>query len=641
MPERASCPTCDREGELARCGRCGAFACTACVRATHCPRCAFEVVQEVVAGRRISADPGDAKVTYLLLSSSDAAIRIGADGIALRGRTSNYVGRFHGSSAPAVMGHLMDRAGLARITEPVVAAMRSAPIWIIERKTSLGQMESGWATEPPPAGWSANSTMVPPDCCAWFLPGPDEIQILLRQQPELPPSPQAIPREGPFAAVPIPTWSSAQWQFRDEEPPRRCPHCQRVAARYRVIANGFLVCLGCGRSFEMESVRPAARPRDADLRTIYALRDRRDEAATRALVDFFDGGDELVRFTAAQALAGREVPPDLRARVAAVIFGEELDREPMRAHWPLRCAARALLDQPAARAFSEAAPLLQITSSSSRYARVRAEVLLGAVEDRLVRCASLAATGSAELGRCLPDARFRAIAADVARADPSLSPVATMVIDGFRHFAGEDVSPIARHVGLGEGDDKPFPFLVAGFVVATRAQQEAITVALEPLARGAPEGLCWFEHQYGGYSCLQATLVGYGVVLPDDPSTSAAIAAVAETWNFTHGEPMTPPDLVEWSNRLGAVLQPEGVMTGAEALLVSHPCAPLGVLAGLEVLCFGKALAPWHSYVDLGVRQEVGRCGVYTEAHEGVLLRLGAALGLGRPSVALLWGNSD
>jgi hypothetical protein len=257
-PERARCPTCRGEGEAARCGRCEAPICAWCTRPTHCPRCAFAVVREVLGGRRVSAGPGDAKVTHLLLGSSDADIRIHADGFERRCRRGARVDRYIPSTGPAVVGHLMDRAGLLRITEPTVTTMRSAPIRVLRNEAIQGPGGLAWSAEGPPAGWSTLHEMTPPDYCAWFIPGPDEIRILLREQRELRPAPQMIPPDGPLAAIPLPPWSRAEWEYRDDDPPRRCPHCERVAARYRVLAIDTLVCLGCGRSFEVESGSTAA-----------------------------------------------------------------------------------------------------------------------------------------------------------------------------------------------------------------------------------------------------------------------------------------------------------------------------------------------------------------------------------------------
>ena len=74
---------------------------------------------------------------------------------------------------------------------------------------------------------------------------------------------------------------------------------------------------------------------------------------------------------------------------------------------------------------------------------------------------------------------------------------------------------------------------------------------------------------------------------------------------------------------------------------MSHPCAPIQTLAGRDVLGFGYEGEPWRSYVNVSFEPDITRCGPYGEDHERVLTRLGEALGLGRPRVALLWGSSD
>jgi hypothetical protein len=75
--------------------------------------------------------------------------------------------------------------------------------------------------------------------------------------------------------------------------------------------------------------------------------------------------------------------------------------------------------------------------------------------------------------------------------------------------------------------------------------------------------------------------------------------------------------------------------------MVRPPCAPIRTLAGRGVLGFGYEGAPWRGYIDVGFEPDITRLGAYGDDHERVLVRIGEALGLGRPRVALLWGNSD
>ncbi len=376
-------------------------------------------------------------------------------------------------------------------------------------------------------------------------------------------------------------------------------------------------------------------PRHLDYQHRISLEGRTDEAATRELVDFFLDGDPGTRLEIARALARRVLPVDVRSRVAALILDDSLEGAESFVRWPLAIAAQALLDQPAEEAFALAEPLLHVNASSRPFDRWRAEVLVGAVEQALADRSALVDK------TVVVDPRFRSLCEQLQRNDPSLANVAAQAIDGFRHFDGEDVEPVARTVSLGEDDDPPFPFLIAGFPVETWEQRKEINAVLCTLARGRPPGLAWFEHQYGGLACLQAQILGYGVVAPDAPPFAGVLAALSEAWWETRGESMTPPDLYAWSGRLAGLLPPEGAESGAEALLVSGPCAPIQTLGGYEVLGFGYKGAPWRSYVDAGFEPDITRRGPYGDAHERMLLHMGEALGLGRPRVVLLWGNSD
>lgn len=247
---RELCPGCASEAESIRCARCRATVCVWCSRQAFCPLCAFDVVQEVLVGKRVPAGPGDAKLTHLFLDFPASDIRIDARGIERRRLRASQPDRYYRDSGPIAVGHLMDRAGLTRVTEPIVATIRSAPIWLVQDPAGRGPMKgSAWSTEAPPTGWSSIK-QTPSDHCGWFIPGPDALHILLRAQPELPPAPQPIPTGGPFAAVPLPPWSPEPPRFRDENPPRPCPHCQQSATRFREIGDS-LICLTCSRSFPL------------------------------------------------------------------------------------------------------------------------------------------------------------------------------------------------------------------------------------------------------------------------------------------------------------------------------------------------------------------------------------------------------
>lgn len=216
---------------------------------TDVPR-AFDLLLDVLRGKRVPPGPADAKLTYLLLSYPASDIHIDARRIVRR--RAEMVrpklcawDRYGLDSAPVAVGHLLDRAGLSCITEPVVVALSSAPIWALQKDGPPSTMEYAWSVEPPPAGWSTVQVVHPPSHCAWFNPGPTALDILLRAQPELPSAPRPIPTEGPFA----PPRPLHEPHYLDAEPPRQCPHCQQFATRFRDTGDR-LVCLACGLSFE-------------------------------------------------------------------------------------------------------------------------------------------------------------------------------------------------------------------------------------------------------------------------------------------------------------------------------------------------------------------------------------------------------
>jgi hypothetical protein len=376
-------------------------------------------------------------------------------------------------------------------------------------------------------------------------------------------------------------------------------------------------------------------PRRLEYQHRLSLETRPDEAATRELVDFFVDGDDGTRREVARALAKRTLPDDVRARVAALILDDTFDGAEGVNRWGLTVAAQALLALPVEEAFALAEPLLDVTASSRSFDLQRAETIVIALEALL----ALWSTQADEVW--FVDHSFRRLCEQIRQDDSWLAHMAAQAIDGFRHFDGEAVEPIARNVSLGEDGDPPFPFLVAGFPVETLAQRTEIETALGAVARGRPPGLAWFHHQYGGYACLQERILGYGVVPPAGAPFAEVLAALSETCMGSFGDPMTEPELLVWSGRLAGILPPEGAARGAEALLVSPPCAPIHTLAGRDVLGFGYEGAPWRRDIDMGFEPDLRPVGPYQDDHERVLVSVGEALGLGRPRVALLWGNSD
>jgi hypothetical protein len=162
----------------------------------------------------------------ILLGEAD--IKFDTGGIELL--WANRRGPFHYFAvlAPFVVGELLDRASLARVGGPTVAALRKAPIPSFEPAPDVV------------------------DLCAWFVPNAGALRILLRRQAELPVAPQPIPSNGSFRLPeplpPLPPWMPSPPKFREMSAPRACPHCQTAATRFRHVGDA-LICLACGRSF--------------------------------------------------------------------------------------------------------------------------------------------------------------------------------------------------------------------------------------------------------------------------------------------------------------------------------------------------------------------------------------------------------
>lgn len=378
---------------------------------------------------------------------------------------------------------------------------------------------------------------------------------------------------------------------------------------------------------------------DSPFSTVAALRGSSDETATRALVALLEHDQPSVRLEAARAIFPRPLPNDVRAQVAAYLrfapkgMAPEIDEQLLR--WVYACAAKAALEQPQERAFAEIAPLLEANAAGRTAGRVRTEKILVQLEEKLSSCWK---TGVRQHDGAFPDPRFVAIAEwiHVNSTEESLRCMARLVIDGFRFLEGSATEPVFKHVELGGDADAPFPFFIAGFV----APREDASASVER-DRLAPAGLCCFEHQFGGLSCLHESLLGYGVAIPPNLQSSEPLRRLRQALFESLGEPMTEAELKQYRDALGGPAPFPELERGNEALLVSQECEPMETLRDARVLSFGCANAPWRPRVDLSVDPDVSTGGPFTEAHAAALSRLGEALGLGRPRIAYLWGNSD
>lgn len=358
-----------------------------------------------------------------------------------------------------------------------------------------------------------------------------------------------------------------------------------------------------------------AENRASTFEAIRKLHRRSDEDATRALVTLLEDEDEAIALEAARAVHPRSVPPDLRARVGALLAATPAEYHLTR--WLYSCAAKAVLEEPPERAFATLAPLLEEHALETNAGRIRAEKILGEIEEKL------ASSWRAKAAR-VPDYRFLAVCESLSTraSTEELRDLASFVRGAFLVLEGRAPTPSPRNVELGEGDNPPFPFFVAGFPLPNGTAPR--------IAESIP-GLFLFGHQYGGHACRQDAFLGFAVAPPSAIIASDSLRRLREASFGSRGDSFTESELDDWHEALRGFPPFE---RGAEALLVSHECEPLAALRGFDVLAFG---APWRTDIDLTVTPDVTTTGVYGDAHDAALL----ALGLGRPRIVYLWGNSD
>lgn len=191
-------------------------------------------------------------------------------------------------------------------------------------------------------------------------------------------------------------------------------------------------------------------------------------------------------------------------------------------------------------------------------------------------------------------------------------------------------------VELDEGETPPFPFLIAGFIVDEPVGREILLAAFERRIATMPPGVSEYRHQYDGHACKQASLVGYGVDVPDDPAVRAGIQRIISTWGKVGGHTITGG--LGTSEVLRTML-PGGSGVGHEALLRSAKGAPISCLRGRPIV---RPIpeAPGDRKVEILSSEQVTLEGSYSDEHERVLQEVGAEVGA-TPIVALLWGNSD
>jgi hypothetical protein len=224
------------------------------------------------------------------------------------------------------------------------------------------------------------------------------------------------------------------------------------------------------------------------------------------------------------------------------------------------------------------------------------------------------------------DARWGEVARALSTRTDDAGLEARLIADGLDWFRGV-LAPYPRQIDLGEGEDPPFPLLIVGW------DDPGLSICLDALP-GEPVHA--FDHQYGGYACLQARIIG--VPLPLLEGQGDAIARLAAAWWETSGNAMSAPDLLEWSTALGMDLE-----AGCEALLTGRPPPHLGNFYGRPCLRLRARRAGWHRHLEIcGPRDVLVDEGVpFLDEQAARLLSLGERLGLGPPRPFILWGNSD
>ncbi|HEU4412936.1 MAG TPA: HEAT repeat domain-containing protein [Polyangiaceae bacterium] len=376
-----------------------------------------------------------------------------------------------------------------------------------------------------------------------------------------------------------------------------------------------------------------------------------DPLAKGPLLDMLERGPGALRARAAEALCAGSLERAAAGRLAAALGrgfwpGDEVDPS------ILQEIASALLRHDPRWAFEALAPTLDARECSDRSGCGRAVALLSALERALADASREGDGGETSL---LPDPRWRARCEALRDAcgggappedgrTPGASgegpgPIAGRVAAGLRWFE-EGRPPVPPlDVELGQDDGGPMPLFIAGFLVEGESD---LVAPLRTQREGAPEGLCVFRHQFGGYACAHATLLGYALAPGAAFVEGEAFASLRAALTGSSGEPLPFAALSEWGERLG--LGPALLLAqGWEALLVGVPGQLLDPLDGLSVLGFRPRLSPWDERADFWCPPypEVYPLGPFGRAHERALYEAGAALGLGAPRLGIVWVNSD
>ena len=187
---------------------------------------AFEVLQEVLAGRLQVEPDARASKTLLLLTKNDSDTIVTNDGFtswheSRRGRSrSKYFRR----TSPAVFSMLMLRAELKAVTEPTLIRFPAGRVPKIDYMA-----------------WEHGSKLV------WVLVEPHRVSLKIRAAAGdwVEPSSMPAPEGGPLEPNDLEAWLPEEQPF---DPSKPCPHCGTTKGSYRDYET-YCVCVACGRSY--------------------------------------------------------------------------------------------------------------------------------------------------------------------------------------------------------------------------------------------------------------------------------------------------------------------------------------------------------------------------------------------------------
>lgn len=173
------------------------------------------------------------------------------------------------------------------------------------------------------------------------------------------------------------------------------------------------------------------------------------------------------------------------------------------------------------------------------------------------------------------------------------------------------------------GGDPPFPFFVAGFSVGER---EFLPLDIDA---SMPTGICRFSHQYGGTSCLQASIIGYGAALTPELRRSVKLREMHVAWWKSAGAAFSSIELDELEAAFSTHGKFPRLARGEEGLLEFEECDPIAALQSCEVLSFGKDDAIFADWRERRVEPEsvMKTLGPYSLAHDLLCFRSGKLSG--------------